>query len=161
MNQPAGFLAGGLIFTAPIQAMNTPHITVHNHIPADAASAIENGLNRYNDEITGYNDRQPLAVLARDPASGEALGGAYGRSSLGLLFLDLFHLLESLRGQGLGRRILAAFEEEGRRRGCKHAVLYTISFQAPGFYQKHGWQVFGEIPCDPPGHSRLFLRKAL
>ncbi|POA97231.1 GNAT family N-acetyltransferase [Chromobacterium sinusclupearum] len=141
--------------------MISPEITIHKHVPADAASAIENGLNRYNDEITGYNDRQPLAVLARDPASGEVLGGAYGRSSLGLLFLDLFHLLESLRGQGLGRRILAAFEEEGRRRGCKHAVLYTISFQAPGFYQKHGWQVFGEIPCDPPGHSRLFLRKAL
>lgn len=141
--------------------MRTPEILIQSHIPPNEADIIESGLNRYNDNIAGYADRQALAVLARDPASGEVLGGAYGRSSLGLLFLDLFHLPESLRGRGLGSQILTAFEDEGRRRGCRHAVLYTISFQAPGFYQKHGWQVFGEIPCDPPGTSRVFLRKAL
>ncbi|UTH74819.1 GNAT family N-acetyltransferase [Chromobacterium sp. IIBBL 290-4] len=141
--------------------MSSPEIVIQNHIAPSDAAIIEDGLSRYNDNIAGYADRLPLAVLARDPDSGEVLGGAYGRSSLGLLFLDLFHLPESRRGQGLGSRILAAFEEEGRRRGCRHAVLYTISFQAPDFYQKHGWQAFGEIPCDPPGTSRIFLRKAL
>ncbi|POZ61804.1 GNAT family N-acetyltransferase [Chromobacterium alticapitis] len=141
--------------------MRQPEIIIQNHLNPNEAAVIENGLNRYNDDIAGYADRQPLAVLARDPSSGEVLGGAYGRSSLGLLFLDLFHLPEAWRGQGLGGRILSAFEEEGRRRSCRHAVLYTIRFQAPGFYQKHGWLVFGEIPCDPPGNSRIFLRKAL
>jgi hypothetical protein len=37
--------------------------------------------------------------------------------------------------------------------------IYTISFQAPGFYKRLGWRVFGEIPCDPPGTSRVFLIK--
>jgi hypothetical protein len=52
-------------------------------------------------------------------------------------------------------------EDEGRRRGCRAGVLYTISFQAPGFYARHGWRVFGEIPCDPPGTSRVFMTKDL
>lgn len=89
------------------------------------------------------------------------LGGLTGRTSLGLLFVDLFHLPTELRGQGLGSEVLRLAEEEGRRRGCRSAVLYTISFQAPEFYQRHGWEVFGEIPCDPPGTSRIFLRKEL
>ena len=76
-------------------------------------------------------------------------------------FLDLFHLPETLRGSGIGSRLLRAFEDEARRRGCRNAVLYTISFQAPDFYVKHGWTVFGQVPCDPPGTSRVFLSKDL
>jgi hypothetical protein len=52
-------------------------------------------------------------------------------------------------------------EAEGRRRGCRAAVLYTISFQAPEFYKKHGWHEFGAIACEPPGTSRIFLTKNL
>ena len=35
------------------------------------------------------------------------------------------------------------------------------SFQAPGFYERHGWRTFGDIPCDPPGTSRVFMTKNL
>ena len=40
-------------------------------------------------------------------------------------------------------------------------MLYTISFQAPGFYGRHGWREFGRIPCDPPGTARIFMTKVL
>lgn len=48
-----------------------------------------------------------------------------------------------------------------RARGRRSAVPYTISFQAPDFYRKQGWQLLGEVPCDPPGTSRVFLTKDL
>ena len=127
----------------------------------EASRIIGDGLNRFNDEHVGYGDRLPLAVLVRDPVSGEIVGGASGRSSLGLLFLDLFFLPTELRGRGVGTEVLRKFEEEGRRRGCRSAVLYTISFQAPEFYRRHGWTEFGRVPCDPPGTSRIFLYKTL
>jgi hypothetical protein len=57
--------------------------------------------------------------------------------------------------------MLAMAEAEGRRRGCGSGVLYTISFQAPRFYERLGWTVFGEVPCDPPGTSRVFMTKKL
>ena len=52
-------------------------------------------------------------------------------------------------------------EQEGARRGCKSAFLLTITFQAPGFYQRHGWTEFGRIACDPPGTARVFMTKTL
>ena len=121
---------------------------------------IGEGLAAFNDSQTGIKDHRLLAVLVKD-ASGKTVGGISGRSSLGLLFLDLVYLPETLRGGGLGSRLLAMAEEEGLRRGCKSAVLYTISFQAPEFYKRHGWRVFGEIGCDPPGTSRIFMTKEL
>lgn len=119
------------------------------------------GLDEFNQQAAGLNDRRPLCVMVRDPDSDEVVGGIVGRTSLGLAFLDLFHLPDCLRGSGLGTKILKAFEEEARERGCRSAVLYTISFQAPGFYQKNGWVAFGEIDSATDGISRIFMTKKL
>ena len=119
---------------------------------------IESGLDEFNLAKAGLNDRRTLAVLARDPGTGDVVGGLTGRTSLGLLFVDLFHLPPEHRGAGLGGRILAEAEREAVRRGCRSGVLYTINFQAPGFYVKHGWRVFGEVP-GADGVSRVFLAK--
>lgn len=128
---------------------------------AEQLLPIEDGLNHYNDLMTGMNDRQPLSVLIKSNKSGEVLGGMQGRSSLGLLFIDLFYLPPELRKMGVGTDILLRFEEEGRKRGCTAAFLYTISFQAPDFYKKHGWEEFGRIDCKPEGTSRIFMKKSL
>ncbi|AXE76449.1 MULTISPECIES: GNAT family N-acetyltransferase [Streptomyces] len=129
-------------------------------IPADIA-AISDALDRFNTEHTGIADRKPLAVLVRDPETHQAVGGLTGRTSLGLFFIDLFYLPPQLRGSGLGREILRQAEDEAHARGCRTAVLYTITFQAPGFYHKQGWKRLGEVPCDPPGTSRIFMSKEL
>lgn len=141
--------------------MRTTSITVTDRPDPGLVEQIAEGLNAYNDEIIGHGDRLPLAVLARDGETGELLGGISGRSSLGLLFVELVYVAKPCRSAGLGSELLAAAEAEGRRRGCKAAVLYTISFQAPGFYERHGWTRFGEIPCLPPGTSRIFMSKTL
>ncbi|MDO6406927.1 GNAT family N-acetyltransferase [Pantoea phytobeneficialis] len=122
---------------------------------------IETGLNAFNDLMTGISDRKPLAVVIKNPTNGEVLGGMQGRTSLGLLFIDLFYLPSSLRKKGLGTELLQRFENEGRKRGCVAGFLYTINFQAPDFYKKHGWEEFGRIDCLPEGTSRIFMRKSL
>lgn len=139
--------------------MTAPIINVSDTVDERTAEVVTNGLDEFNKAAAGYRDRLPLCVSVTDPATGEVVGGALGRSSLGLLFLDYIYLPEYLRGGGVGSQLLEAFENEGRRRGCRAAVLYTISFQAPGFYQKRGWTVFGEVPSDPPGTTRIFLSK--
>lgn len=136
-------------------------VIVTDQPDAAAVALISERLDQFNIELSGITDHTPLAVLVTDPDSGEVLGGLIGRTSLGVLFVELFFLPESLRGDDLGMRLLKAAEDEARRRGCRHGVLYTISFQAPGFYVKQGWEIFGEVPCNPPGTSRVFLRKDL
>ena len=136
-------------------------LTVTDTPSERAKEVIEGGLNGYNEEHAGYWDRRGLAVLISDPDTSEVLGGLLGRTSLGLLFIDLVFLPDSLRDRGLGSRILELAESEARQRGCRGAVLYTISFQAPGFYERHGYREFGRIPCDPPGTARVFMTKEL
>ena len=141
--------------------MTAPIVEVSDQHSAEAERVLGDALAVFNEAATGYNDRRPLTVLIKDPATGQILGGINGKTTLGMAFLDLFHLPESLRGSGLGSQLLHAFEDEARRRGCANAVLYTLSFQAPGFYEKHGWVRFGEVPCEPLGSSRVFLSKPL
>lgn len=130
--------------------------------PADEDIAlISDSLRSFNVGSTGIDDRSPLAVLVTDTSTGRVLGGLSGRTSLGLFFLDVFYLPPELRGAGIGSEILREAEAEARRRGCRAGVLYTISFQAPDFYRRHGWTVFGEVACDPDGTSRIFLSKQL
>ena len=138
-----------------------PIIDVTDSPEPEALTAIARGLRAYNEQQSGKNDRRSLSVIIRDPRTQEPLGGITGRTNLGLMFIDVFYLPETCRGQGLGSKLLAAAENEARRRSCMAGVLYTISFQAPGFYERHGWRTFAEIPCDPPGTRRIFMTKEL
>ena len=46
-----------------------------------------------------------------------------------------------------------------RERGCAAARLETWDFQAPGFYQKQGYEVVCVIPDYPPGITEYTLVK--
>jgi len=130
--------------------------------PGDRAQAvIREGLADYNLAQAGYRDARPLAVLISDPETRKVIGGLLGRTSMGLLFIDLFFLPESLRQQGIGSRVIRTAEQEAIRRGCSRAILFTVTFQAPGFYERQGYQVLGRIECDPPGHTRICMTKKL
>jgi GNAT superfamily N-acetyltransferase len=122
---------------------------------------VSGGLADYNEQKTGYRDWRPLAALLRDPVSGETQGGMIGKTSYGLLFIDLVYLPEGARGQDIGSRLLAMMEREGVARGCREGFLFTITWQAPGFYERHGWREFGRVNCDPAGNARVFMTKTL
>lgn len=141
--------------------MSEPILTLTDQPTDTDENVIQGGLADYNALKTGYRDWRPLAALLRDPDTGETLGGMIGRTSYGLLFIDLVYLPETMRGHDIGSRLLQMMEEEGARRGCKSAFLLTITYQAPGFYARHGWTEFGRIACNPPGTARVFMTKSL
>lgn len=128
---------------------------------ARARTQISDDLDRFNDEFTGVSDARALDVLVTDAGTSELQGGLIGRTSLGVLFVNLFFLPAALRGKGIGGKILRLAEEEARRRGCWQSVLFTITFQAPDFYKRHGYREFGRVECNPLGHARVFMVKAL
>src|SRR5262249_112555 len=122
---------------------------------------IEEGLAHFNEERAGYRDARPLAVLAVRGEEERIVGGLLGRTSMGLLFIDLVYLPPDLRGAGVGSRVLAMGEDEARGRKWSGAVLYTITFQAPDFYKRLGYRELGRIECAPPGHTRICMTKTL
>jgi GNAT superfamily N-acetyltransferase len=138
-----------------------PILTLAKARAPQAEAVITGGLAAYNKGKFGRVDTRTLDILVHDDNSGKIIGGLLGRSSLGLFFLDLFYLPEEFRGAGLGSRIIRLAEEEARRRGCTAAFVYTVTFQAPEFYERHGYRRFGEIACPPAGATRIFLSKTL
>ena len=134
-------------------------VVVTNQPDSQARALIGDGLDAYNVARTGIVDNTPLDVLVLE--DGVVIGGLVGRTSLGVLFVDYFHLPESLRGKGFGSRILAAAETEAIGRSCVTAFLFTMEIHSPSFYTKRGYVPFGRIDCNPPGNARIFMKKEL
>jgi GNAT superfamily N-acetyltransferase len=128
--------------------------------PVDAA-VISDGLRAYYVEQAGYYDFRPLAVFVRDRQTGNIIGGLHGRSEFGLVYVAWFFLPADRRRAGIGSRVLAMAEEEGRRRGCTRIALTTLNIEAPGFYLKQGYEVAATIDCEPPGLTRYYMMKKL
>jgi len=121
---------------------------------------IGQGVHQFNLDEAGELDFQRVC-FALETQDGEVLGGVIGEIFWEWFYLDLMWIQEDLRGKGYGEQLLSAIEEEARKKGAKHVYLDTFSFQAPGFYQKYGYQVFGELPDFPPGQKRYYLTKDL
>jgi GNAT superfamily N-acetyltransferase len=135
-------------------------ITLTESNDAATRNAIVDPLIAFNERQTGINDFRPLAlVLTGD--GGQAIGGLWGRTAFGWLFVELLFVPESLRGHGLGRELMQRAEAEALTRGCHAAWLDTFQFQARGFYERLGYTCFGELSDYPPGFSRYFMRKML
>jgi GNAT superfamily N-acetyltransferase len=103
----------------------------------------------------------PLHVWALD-AAGDLAGGLVGHTWATWLHVTYLWVDERHRGAGLGSRLLARAEETAREdRGCHSSRLETWDFQAPGFYQRQGYEVVCVIPDYPPGITEYTLTKRL
>ena len=63
--------------------------------------------------------------------------------------------------QGYGAQLLQTAEQIAVERGCVGIWLDTFSFQAPSFYGRHGYTVFGTLHDHPRGKRHFFLTKLL
>ncbi len=123
-------------------------------------SAIVGSLAAYNAQKTGTNDYRPLVVVIND-SEGQVVGGLWGRTAYGWLFVELLFVPESLRERGIGAGLMQRAESEAVKRGCHSAWLDTFQFQARGFYERLGYSCFGELGDYPVGFARYFMRKVL
>src|SRR5579864_40922 len=127
---------------------------------ADDVQFLEDQINEHNMVRTGRRDFRPVGVFLRDEG-GSLIAGLYGFTWADWLEIKLVWVREDQRGQGHGRRMLAAAEAEARERGCRRVWLDSYTFQAPTFYQHLGYEVFGSLVGYPPPHDRVFLTKTL
>jgi ribosomal protein S18 acetylase RimI-like enzyme len=121
---------------------------------------LEERIIEFNYDATGYRDGENLAIFVRDEQN-EIIAGLSGFTWGGACKIEWLWVSADQRGQGLGRDLLLRAEEETIRRGCQVIVLDTHTFQAPGFYQKLGYEIMGEYHDFPEGHGQVFLRKRL
>ena len=116
------------------------------------------GVRRFNAAMVGDSGMQALAVTARD-ADGRLLGGVAGKTAYRQFLIEVVWVDEGMRGQGLGAQLMQRAEALARARGCIAAQVDTLSFQAPAFYQRLGFDIVGTVPDCPAPHARHFLFK--
>ena len=121
---------------------------------------LNDNINHVNVARTGAATWHPVGFFLKS-ARGEWLAGVTGYVWGGWLHVNLLWVAESLRGQQHGTRLMDAAEAFAAEKGCHGVTLETFSFQAPGFYAKRGYEVFGTLDDYPPGHQKHFLRKRL
>src|ERR1700722_4221327 len=85
--------------------------------PSDAAVEIlTNGLRAFHESRwPGHQPWRPLAVFAREEES--IVGGLAGETFSGWLFIPFLWVSDSLRGQGIGRKLMGEAEKKALERG--------------------------------------------
>lgn len=114
----------------------------------------------FNDAVAGPSGYEPVLILLKTD-DGETVGGLSAKISYDWLFIELLIVPEESRGSGMGTELMKAAEGIARDRRCVGVWLDTHGFQAPEFYKRLGYELFGEIPEHPRGTSRYFLRKRI
>jgi ribosomal protein S18 acetylase RimI-like enzyme len=136
-----------------------PRIEAATELSPSEAELIEDLLIVHGQEKGFVWDEVPLSVLLRD---GERIvGGLTGKTVQGWLYIGGLALASEWRGQGYGRKLVKEAERIAVGRGCHSAWLNTHSFQAPGFYERLGYEPFGILDDFPKGERRYFFAKRL
>jgi GNAT superfamily N-acetyltransferase len=134
--------------------------TVETDPAPDRAQLISDALIDFNESQAGDRRVKSFALFARDP-SGVVLGGLLGSTHWNHFFVSALFVRESFRKAGIGRELMNRAEALALAHACDAIFLDTFDFQAPGFYKKLGFEVFGILPDYPRGHKRFYLVKQL
>jgi GNAT superfamily N-acetyltransferase len=106
----------------------------------------------------GVDDDRDLAIFVRDE-NDDIVAGVSGGTWGGCCELSLLWVDDRFRGRGLGSALIRGAEDEARRRGCGTVVLLSHDVQAPGFYERLGYETVGVVDDYPVGSAARWFRK--
>ncbi len=124
------------------------------------AQEIGNLIRSYNRSKREAAESEPLNIYVEDD-SGELMAGLVGETFGNWLEIEYLFVKEDLRGQGIGSQLLQQAESEAKKRNCRFAFVNTYQFQAPAFYQKHGYQEVFTLKDYPYTGQRHYYQKDL
>ena len=125
---------------------------------ADTIRTIAEGLGAYNSLFAPETDWSPRWIVGRDP-SGAVQAGMRFILEYDWVFVHWLWVAEPWRRRGVGSDLIGRAEDFARENACRGVYLDTFTFQAPKFYEKHGFREFGRIDDFPRGHARIWLAK--
>ncbi len=134
------------------------NITVTDDDNTANVNALIAGVRQFNVEHMGPETSQPLSVIARD-ANDQIIAGVAGCTIYDNFLINVLWVDEQQRGLGLGKELMQRAEVAAKQRGCTMAQVDTLSFQAPAFYQKLGFEIIGTVPATAKSPARYFLLK--
>ncbi|WP_449621757.1 GNAT family N-acetyltransferase [Robertmurraya sp. Marseille-Q9965] len=124
---------------------------------------IHNELYRFNlehfpEDLRGRYEQVNLYIKGEND---EIRGGILGEICWNWLEIHTFMIDEDIRKDGHGTKLLNEIEKIARERNCDFIKVDTLSFQALGFYEKNGYQVYGSIDNVGRDFTHYYLKKDL
>jgi GNAT superfamily N-acetyltransferase len=107
----------------------------------------------------GLGDEVDLAIFVRE--EGAVVAGVSGWTWGDCCELQSLWVQPSLRGRGLGSKLIAAAEAEAVARGCVQTVHFTYEFQARTLYERNGYKLVARVKNFPWGTDALWYHKWL
>lgn len=117
-------------------------------------------LKEYNLKHREDSENVPIGIFYEDD-NHKKLAGLTGQTFGNWFCIHYLFVAEELRGQGIGSKLIQAAEQEAIQRGCMYSFVDTFSFQAPGFYSKHGYEEVFVLQEYPYTGKRFYYTKEL
>ena len=117
-------------------------------------------LKKYNLAHREASQSVPIGIFLEDEM-GRKLAGLTGETYGNWLCIRYLFVSESLRGQGIGGRLLETAELDAKRRGCQYDFVDTFSFQTPSFYKNHGYGEVFTLEAYPYTGKRHYYTKEI
>ena len=119
---------------------------------------IRAGLNQYLDAETGL-ERRYAGAFCHD--NDKMIGGVTAHLIGGNLSVKLVWVDEAYRGQAIATNLMRQIEEYAADQGMAVSFVDTMSYQAPEFYVKIGYQEDARVKNFYAGFDRIFYKKDL
>lgn len=138
-------------------------LVISKELDKNAKQYINDGLFKFNlmhfpKDLGGrYED---IGLFIKDE-NGNVHGGITAAICWNWLEVYMFYLDEEIRKMGYGTKLLREIETIAIEKQCDFIKLDTLSFQALGFYEKNGYQVFGTIDNVGRDFKHYYLKKDL
>ena len=121
---------------------------------------LANLIRAYNRSKREPSKSEPLNIYLED-AQSNLKAGMVAETFGNWLEIEYLYVSDDLRGQGIGSKILKMSERESKERGCKYSFVDTFNFQAPKFYEKHGYKEVFALKKYPYTGERYYYTKEL
>ena len=130
------------------------------NIESQKSQIIGDLIRSYNRSKREVAESEPLNLYVEDE-HGEIMAGLVAETFGNWLEIEYLFVKEDLRGQGIGSKLLQQAESEAKKRNCRFAFVNTYQFQAPAFYQKHGYKKVFTLKDYPYDGQRHYYQKDL
>ena len=135
---------------------------IFTHSPnSEDVDCIYQGLGDFNQSFVPEITDESFAIFVRDK-SGEILGGLTGFIYITSVQIRFLWLSEKLRNQGVGSELMQKIELICKEREISNIAVDTYTFQAPKFYESHGFKEIGRYKDYlVKGVDKVFYQKVL
>ena len=132
----------------------------------DVENYVKFNLHKYNEDNCNYI-KQNSSYAHNNKINGDfiiydgkkIIGGALGIVMWAWYYLTDFYIDKKYRNLGIGKKVIEQVENFAKRNNALGVRIDSWNFQAPKFYQKLGYKIWGKFDDCPPGTTHYYMYK--